>query len=117
MAVAAAWNAVRAATQPSDQHVAVTGAAIIASRGYPNGRRSDDHVGAVGYTWEHDLHCTGGGRSAWRPRSDRRRRGRIRRGPRHQLRDFTIELPDIESASGSASLELSTGPHCALDND
>ena len=58
LTVAAAWDAVRAGAQPSLQHqIAVTGAAIMAVSRLPElVIDAMTMFGAIGYTWEHDLH-------------------------------------------------------------
>jgi 3-oxochol-4-en-24-oyl-CoA dehydrogenase len=58
LATAAAWDAVRAADEPSDQHrIAAGGAAMIAISPIPDlVLDALTLFGAIGYTWEHDVH-------------------------------------------------------------
>ena len=58
LATAAAWDAVRAADEPPDQHrIAAAGAATIAISPIPDlVLDALTLFGAIGYTWEHDLH-------------------------------------------------------------
>jgi len=58
LATAAAWDAVRAADEPPDQHrLAAAGAATIAISPIPDlVLDALTLFGAIGYTWEHDLH-------------------------------------------------------------
>ncbi len=55
---AAAWDVVRAADEPLDQHrIAAAGAAVIAISPVPDLVLDTlTMFGAIGYTWEHDLH-------------------------------------------------------------
>ncbi|MHA3022431.1 acyl-CoA dehydrogenase family protein [Mycobacterium sp. BMJ-28] len=99
LAAASAWDAVRAAHQPVAQHhIAAAGAAIVAV-----GRLPELVVdaltmfGAIGYTWEHDLHlywkraislaATVGCRTEW---------AHALGDPAAPARDFTIEMADAE---------------------
>jgi alkylation response protein AidB-like acyl-CoA dehydrogenase len=58
LATAAAWDAVRAADEPADQHrLAAAGAAVIAISPIPDlVLDALTLFGAIGFTWEHDLH-------------------------------------------------------------
>ncbi|MET0700152.1 MAG: acyl-CoA dehydrogenase [Mycobacterium sp.] len=58
LATAAAWDAVRAAEEPLDQHrLAAAGAAVTAVAPAPELILDAlTMFGAIGYTWEHDLH-------------------------------------------------------------
>nr|WP_231972800.1 acyl-CoA dehydrogenase family protein [Mycobacterium sp. E3305] len=58
LATAAAWDAVRAADEPIDQHrMAAAGAAVIAIAPVPDlVLDALTMFGAIGFTWEHDLH-------------------------------------------------------------
>jgi 3-oxochol-4-en-24-oyl-CoA dehydrogenase len=58
LATAAAWDAVRAAAEPPDQHrLAAAGAATIAISPIPDlVLDALTLFGAIGYTWDHDLH-------------------------------------------------------------
>ncbi|TQK31706.1 acyl-CoA dehydrogenase [Arthrobacter sp. SLBN-53] len=99
LAAAAAWDAVRGAEQPIDQHeIAVAGAAVAAI-----GKLPDLVVdaltmfGAIGYTWEHDLHlywkrsislaAAAGTVAEW---------AEFLGDPDRQPRDFGIELAGVE---------------------
>ncbi|AHC25257.1 MULTISPECIES: acyl-CoA dehydrogenase [Mycobacteriaceae] len=99
LAAAAAWDAVRGAEQPIEQHeIAAAGAAIAAI-----GKLPDLVVdaltmfGAIGYTWEHDLHlywkrsislaAAAGGVAEW---------AELLGEPDRQPRDFGIELAGVE---------------------
>ncbi|OCB32155.1 acyl-CoA dehydrogenase [Mycobacterium malmoense] len=58
LATAAAWDAVRAADEPIDQHrMAAAGAAVIAISPVPDlVLDALTMFGAIGFTWEHDVH-------------------------------------------------------------
>lgn len=58
LATAAAWDAVRAADEPPDQHrLAAAGAAVIAVSPIPDlVLDALTMLGAIGFTWEHDVH-------------------------------------------------------------
>jgi 3-oxochol-4-en-24-oyl-CoA dehydrogenase len=58
LATAAAWDAVRAADEPLDQHrLAAAGAATIAVSPVPDlVLDALTMLGAIGFTWEHDVH-------------------------------------------------------------
>ncbi|WP_118913839.1 acyl-CoA dehydrogenase [Mycobacterium shigaense] len=58
LATAAAWDAVRAADEPLDQHrLAAAGAATIAVSPIPDlVLDALTMLGAIGFTWEHDMH-------------------------------------------------------------
>jgi 3-oxochol-4-en-24-oyl-CoA dehydrogenase len=58
LATAAAWDAVRAVSEPLDQHrLAAAGAAVIAVSPAPDlVLDALTLFGAIGYTWEHDIH-------------------------------------------------------------
>jgi alkylation response protein AidB-like acyl-CoA dehydrogenase len=58
LATAAAWDAVRAADEPPDQHrLAAAGAATIAVSPIPDlVLDAVTMLGAIGFTWEHDVH-------------------------------------------------------------
>ncbi|WP_304113266.1 acyl-CoA dehydrogenase family protein [Mycolicibacterium bacteremicum] len=100
LAAAAAWDAVRGAEQAVGQHhIAAAGAAITAI-----GRLPELVVdaltmfGAIGYTWEHDLHlywkrsislaAAAGTSAGW---------AQILGDPDWPTRDFAIELAEVEA--------------------
>jgi 3-oxochol-4-en-24-oyl-CoA dehydrogenase len=58
LAAAAAWDAVRACSEPLDQHrLAAASAALIAAAPSPDlVLDALTMFGAIGYTWEHDIH-------------------------------------------------------------
>jgi alkylation response protein AidB-like acyl-CoA dehydrogenase len=58
LAIAAAWDAVRAADEPADQHrLAAAGAAVLAISPIPDlVLDALTLFGAIGFTWEHDCH-------------------------------------------------------------
>jgi alkylation response protein AidB-like acyl-CoA dehydrogenase len=58
LATAAAWDAVRAVSEPLDQHrLAAAGAAVIAISPVPDlVLDALTLFGAIGFTWEHDIH-------------------------------------------------------------
>ena len=99
LAAASAWDAVRAASQSSaQQQVAMAGAAVVAICRLPElVVDAMTMFGAIGYTWEHDLHLY------WKraislaaavgPATEWARRLGDPGGP---ARDFAIELSDIE---------------------
>ncbi|MBI3216659.1 MAG: acyl-CoA dehydrogenase [Mycobacterium sp.] len=100
LAAASAWDAVRSATQaPDQQQLAAAGAAIVAIGRLPElVVDAMTMFGAIGYTWEHDLHlywkraialaATVGPASAWAYRLGE---------PNAPARDFAIELGDVET--------------------
>ncbi|ODQ94223.1 acyl-CoA dehydrogenase [Mycolicibacterium holsaticum] len=101
LAEAATWDAVRAAHEPIDQHqMAAAGAALMAVLPCP-GLVLDTLTmfGAIGFTWEHDLHVfwrratslagSVGARSGWA-----RRLGEV---TVHGERDFSVDLKDAEA--------------------
>ncbi|MCT7661135.1 acyl-CoA dehydrogenase [Mycobacterium deserti] len=101
LASAAAWDAVRAAADPPDQHrVAAAGAALTAVLPCPDLVLDTlTMFGAIGFTWEHDLHlywrratslaASIGARSRWA-----RTLGEV---TTTQDRDFSVDLGDAES--------------------
>ncbi|KUH82995.1 MULTISPECIES: acyl-CoA dehydrogenase [unclassified Mycobacterium] len=120
LASAATWDAVRAAGEPLDQHrMAAAGAALMAVAPCPDlALDTLTMFGAIGFTWEHDLHlywrratslaASIGPRSRWA-----RRLGEV---TTTQQRDFSVDLGDAESqfrASVAAALDAAA----ALRND
>ncbi len=101
LATAAAWDAVRAADEPPDQHrIAAAGAATMAISPIPDlVLDALTLFGAIGYTWEHDLHLywrraislagSIGPASRWA-----RRLGQLGCA---QQRDMSVNLGDAES--------------------
>ncbi|ORW30115.1 acyl-CoA dehydrogenase [Mycobacterium paraense] len=101
LATAAAWDAVRAADEPPDQHrLAAAGAAVIAVSPAPDlVLDALTMLGAIGFTWEHDMHLywrraislagSIGPANRWA-----RRLGEL---TRTQQRDMSVNLGDAES--------------------
>ncbi|GAA4537322.1 acyl-CoA dehydrogenase [Mycobacterium paraffinicum] len=101
LATAAAWDAVRAADEPIDQHrMAAAGAAVIAISPVPDlVLDALTMFGAVGFTWEHDVHlywrraislaASIGPANRWA-----RRLGQL---TCTQQRDMSVDLGDAES--------------------
>jgi alkylation response protein AidB-like acyl-CoA dehydrogenase len=101
LATAAAWDAVRAADEPLDQHrMAAAGAAVIAISPVPDlVLDALTMFGAIGFTWEHDLHlywrraislaASIGPANRWA-----RRLGQL---TCTQQRDMSVDLGDAES--------------------
>jgi 3-oxochol-4-en-24-oyl-CoA dehydrogenase len=100
LATAAAWDAVRAADESIEQHrLAAAGAAVIAIAPVPDlVLDALTMFGAIGFTWEHDLHlywrratslaASIGGASRWA-----RRLGQL---TCTQQRDMSVNLGDAE---------------------
>ena len=117
LAVAAAWDAVRPGAQPPlQQQIAVAGAAIIAVARLP-GLVVDAMAmfGAIGYTWEHDLHlywkraislaAAVGPAAQW---------AHLLGEPTNPGRDFSIEMSDTEPefrARIAATLDMAAALH------
>lgn len=101
LTTAAAWDAVRAADEPIDQHrMAAAGAAVIAISPVPDlVLDALTMFGAIGFTWEHDLHlywrraislaASIGPANRWA-----RRLGQL---TCTQQRDMSVDLGDAES--------------------
>jgi 3-oxochol-4-en-24-oyl-CoA dehydrogenase len=101
LATAAAWDAVRAVDEPLDQHrLAAAGAAVIAVSPTPDlVLDALTLFGAIGYTWEHDIHlywrratslaASIGAANRWA-----RRLGEM---TTTQQRDMSVDLGDAES--------------------
>ncbi|ORV81523.1 acyl-CoA dehydrogenase [Mycobacterium interjectum] len=101
LATAAAWDAVRAVDEPPDQHrLAAGGAAVIAVSPIPDlVLDALTMLGAIGFTWEHDMHLywrraislagSIGPANRWA-----RRLGEL---TRTQQRDMSVNLGDAES--------------------
>ena len=119
LAAAAAWDAIRAVTQsPAQQPVATAAAALTAINSLPDlVVDAMTMFGAIGYTWEHDLHlywkraislaAAAGPAHAWAWRLG---------DPDAPARDFAIDLGSVESefrARVAASLDAAA----ALRND
>jgi alkylation response protein AidB-like acyl-CoA dehydrogenase len=97
---ASAWDAVRGLGQSAtQQHLAAAGTAIVALAGLPDlVLDALTMFGAIGYTWEHDLHlywrralslaAATGPAGGW---------ARDLGDPDAPSRDFSIELPDVET--------------------
>jgi alkylation response protein AidB-like acyl-CoA dehydrogenase len=101
LATAAAWDAVRAVDEPLDQHrLAAAGAAVIAVSPTPDlVLDALTLFGAIGYTWEHDIHLY------WRRATSLAASiGAANRWARRlggmtttQQRDMSVDLGDAES--------------------
>ncbi len=101
LATAAAWDAVRAVDEPLDQHrIAAAGAAVIAISPIPDlVLDALTMLGAIGFTWEHDVHLywrraislagSIGPANRWA-----RRLGEL---TCTQMRDMSVNLGDAES--------------------
>ena len=101
LATAAAWDAVRAVDEPLDQHeIAAAGAAMIGISPVPDLVLDTlTMFGAIGFTWEHDLHlywrraislaASIGPANRWA-----RRLGQLTCA---QQRDMSVDLGDAES--------------------
>ena len=101
LATAAAWDAVRAVDEPLDQHrIAAAGAALIAISPIPDlVLDALTMLGAIGFTWEHDVHLywrraislagSIGPANRWA-----RRLGEL---TSTQTRDMSVNLGDAES--------------------
>ncbi|MCV7108024.1 acyl-CoA dehydrogenase [Mycolicibacterium chitae] len=120
LAAAAAWDAARAATAPSAQQreVAAAGAAIVANAGLPDlVLDALTMFGAIGYTWEHDLHlywrraisiaAAGGSAGSW---------ARALGEPDAVARDFSVTLPEAETEFRAHVVEI-LGRAAQLRND
>lgn len=101
LATAAAWDAVRAADEPLEQHlIAAAGAATIAISPAPDlVLDALTMFGAIGFTWEHDLHLY------WRRAVSlagsigpaNRWARRLGEATCRQQRDMAVDLGDAES--------------------
>lgn len=101
LASAAAWDAVRAAGESVEQHaMAASGAALMAVIGCPDLVLDTlTMFGAIGFTWEHDLHLywrratslagSIGTRSSWARR--------LGAATTTQTRSFAVDLGDAEA--------------------
>ncbi|WP_374023594.1 acyl-CoA dehydrogenase family protein [Mycobacterium sp. HNNTM2301] len=101
LATAAAWDAVRAADEPIDQHrMAAAAAAVIAIAPVPDlVLDALTMFGAIGFTWEHDLHlywrrAIGLAASIGPVNRWARRLGRLTCA---QHRDMSVDLGDAEA--------------------
>lgn len=109
LATAAAWDAIRAANESLDQHrLAAAGAAVIAISPAPDlVLDALTLFGAIGYTWEHDVHlywrqaislaASIGPANRWA-----RRLGRL---TCTQQRDMSVDLGDADSEFRSSVAE------------
>jgi alkylation response protein AidB-like acyl-CoA dehydrogenase len=108
LTAAAAWDAVRAVAQSAEQlQVAAAGAAIVANAGLPDlVLDALTMFGAIGYTWEHDLHlywrraislaALSGPAGRW---------ARALGEPGCAPRDFSVALPAAEAEFRAAVVE------------
>ncbi|BBX64361.1 acyl-CoA dehydrogenase [Mycobacterium saskatchewanense] len=120
LATAAAWDAIRAVDEPIDQHqIAAAGAALMAIAPIPDlVLDALTMFGAIGFTWEHDLHlywrraislaASIGPASRWA-----RRLGRL---TCTRQRDMAVNLGDAESEFRSTVAETLDSA-LALRND
>lgn len=120
LASAATWDAVRAAGESLDQHrVAAAGAALMAIAPCPDlALETLTMLGAIGFTWEHDLHlywrratslaASIGSASRWATRL-----GEV---TATRERDFSVDLGDAEAAFRSRVAETLDAAS-ALGND
>ncbi len=120
LATAAAWDAVRAMSQaPAQQPVAAAGAAIVALGPLPElVVDAMTMFGAIGYTWEHDLHlywkraislaAATGPTAGWA-----RRLGDLD----NPARDFGIDLGELEDAEFRARIAAALDAAAALHNE
>ncbi|BBZ34183.1 acyl-CoA dehydrogenase [Mycolicibacterium confluentis] len=106
---ASAWDAARAADQPAAQQlIAAAGAAIVGNAKLPDlALDALTMFGAIGYTWEHDMHLY------WRRAiSLSAASGPVGRWARQlgepaaPTRDFSIELPDVETEFRARVVEI-----------
>lgn len=101
LATSAAWDAVRSATEsPAQNHIAAAGAALMAIAPAPDlVLDALTMFGAIGYTWEHDLHLY------WRKATSLAASigpaGRFTQAlgelTRTQSRDVSVKLGDLEA--------------------
>ena len=120
LATAAAWDAVRAVSQaPAQQRVAAAGTAIIALGRLPElVVDAMTMFGAIGYTWEHDLHlywkraislaAATGPTAGWA-----RRLGDLD----NPARDFGIDLGEREDAEFRGGIAGALDTAAALHNE
>ncbi|KUI12163.1 acyl-CoA dehydrogenase [Mycobacterium lehmannii] len=102
LASAATWDAVRAASEPIDQHaMAAAGAALMAVAPCPDlALDTLTMFGAIGFTWEHDLHLYWRRATSLSASIGDRNRWAKRLGELTTVgeRDFSVDLGDAESA-------------------
>ncbi len=122
LAAASAWDAVRAMTQtPAQQQIAAAGTAIVALSRLPElVVDAMTMFGAIGYTWEHDLHlywkraialaAAAGPAADW---------ARLLGDPAAPARDFAIELSgiDVGEPDFRARIEGALDAAATLHND
>ncbi|MFV9633768.1 acyl-CoA dehydrogenase [Mycobacterium neumannii] len=120
LASAATWDALRAASEPIDQHaMAAAGAALMAVAPCPDlALDTLTMFGAIGFTWEHDLHlywrratslsASIGDRNRWA-----KRLGELTATGQ---RDFSVDLGDAE-ATFRARIAETLDKAAALRND
>ncbi len=102
LASAATWDAVRAASEPIEQHaMAAAGAALMAVAPCPDlALDTLTMFGAIGFTWEHDLHLYWRRATSLSASIGDRNRWAKRLGELTTVgeRDFSVDLGDAESA-------------------
>ena len=120
LASAATWDALRAAGEPVEQQrVAAAGAALMAIAPCPDlALDTLTMFGAIGFTWEHDLHlywrrATSLAASVGSPGRWARRLGEV---TATQERDFSVDLGDAE-AEFRARVAETLDAAAALRND
>ncbi|VEG43922.1 Isovaleryl-CoA dehydrogenase 1 [Mycolicibacterium flavescens] len=120
LASAATWDAVRAASEPIDQHaMAAAGAALMAVAPCPDlALDTLTMFGAIGFTWEHDLHLYWRRATSLSASIGERNRWAKRLGELAATgeRDFSVDLGDAESAF-RARIAETLEEAAALSND
>lgn len=120
LAGAATWDAVRAASEPIDQHaMAAAGAALMAVAPCPDlALDTLTMFGAIGFTWEHDLHLYWRRATSLSASIGDRNRWAKRLGELTATgeRDFSVDLGDAEAAFRSRIAET-LDKAAALRND
>ncbi|OBF92489.1 acyl-CoA dehydrogenase [Mycobacterium sp. 852002-51152_SCH6134967] len=120
LASAATWDAVRAASEPIDQHaMAAAGAALMAVAPCPDlALDTLTMFGAIGFTWEHDLHLYWRRATSLSASIGDRNRWAKRLGELTATgeRDFSVDLGEAESAF-RARIAETLEEAAALSND
>ncbi|MGV0787601.1 acyl-CoA dehydrogenase [Mycolicibacterium sp. XJ2] len=120
LASAATWDALRAASEPIDQHaMATAGAALMAVAPCPDlALDTLTMFGAIGFTWEHDLHLYWRRATSLSASIGNRNRWAKRLGELTATgeRDFSVGLGDAE-ATFRARIAETLDKAAALRND